>query len=295
MRNPIRLGALAAVAALALAGCGGTETGAAATDCDEVTIDAATVRVPPAANAAAYFTISNDGADDTAIVAASGDFADVFELHEVTADDEGVMSMRPIDGQEIPVPAGETVTLEPGGLHVMALDVADDLAGLDEVDLTLTLADGCEREVVLAVEALAEGGMGDMGHGDHDHGDKGDGDHGDHDHGDGDPGDGDMGDGDAADDAGTDAASLTIDVSGLHTVDVDLAEGQWDPEALLATLQPTLDSVAVYGGDVDLTELEALLTDLVAAIESGDRDRATALAAVGHSLAHDLEDEMAGR
>ena len=34
---------------------------------------------------------------------------------------DGVLEMQPLDPQRIELPAGETVVLEPGGLHVMAM------------------------------------------------------------------------------------------------------------------------------------------------------------------------------
>lgn len=287
MKTPFRLGALACAAALALSACGGAGD-ASATDCDDVVVADSTLRVPPAANAAAYFVVTNEGDEDTAITAAAGDFATVFELHETSMDDDGTMSMGAIEGQEIAVPAGGSVTLEPGGLHVMALDVADDVGGRETVDLALTLADGCELDVTLTVEALGENPMDDMD---------------DDMNGMDDDGDAMSEDDMAAEEGATSEGDVeggveggeiasTIDVGGLHAVDVALAEGAWDPAAHLETLRPTLDSVATYGGEVDISELEVLLADLVTALEKDDRETATALAAAGHSLAHDLEHEM---
>ena len=89
----------------------------------------------------------------------------MIELHEVGADDEGVMQMRAIEGQSIALPAGETVVLEPGGLHVMAMGVTRTLSEGDDVTFTLTLEDGCTIDLSAPVRAV-DGGMdmgGDMG------------------------------------------------------------------------------------------------------------------------------------
>jgi copper(I)-binding protein len=59
---------------------------------------------------------------------------------------EGVMSMRPVAAVE--VPAGGTVSLEPGGLHVMCIDHTDDVVMEATVPLTLTF----ERSGDVAVE-----------------------------------------------------------------------------------------------------------------------------------------------
>lgn len=41
------------------------------------------------------------------------------ELHEGYMNDDGTMGMRHVDG--IALPAGETVELKPGGLHIMCM------------------------------------------------------------------------------------------------------------------------------------------------------------------------------
>jgi len=57
----------------------------------------------------------------------------------------GMMQMRQVPS--IAVPAGTTVTLEPGGLHIMLLDLAAPLTAGQTFDMTLEFASG-ERLVV---------------------------------------------------------------------------------------------------------------------------------------------------
>lgn len=68
------------------------------------------------------------------------------ELHEMAMEGD-VMRMRQLDAIELP--AGRAVSLEPGGLHVMLLDLKKPLARGDSVPLTLVVvgADGQRREV----------------------------------------------------------------------------------------------------------------------------------------------------
>lgn len=63
----------------------------------------------------------------------------------------GPMVMREVD--EIPVPAGETVELKPGGYHVMLLELVAPLEEGSEVELTLTFEKAGEQTVTAEVRA----------------------------------------------------------------------------------------------------------------------------------------------
>lgn len=64
-------------------------------------------------------------------------------------DDMGAMTMRPVEA--IDLPAGEAVALEPGGLHIMLIDLVEPLEVGDEVDLTLTFEEAGEQPVTAEV------------------------------------------------------------------------------------------------------------------------------------------------
>jgi copper(I)-binding protein len=72
-------------------------------------------------NGAIYFTIQNHTEMDEQLLAVKGDVASSIEMHQSAMNDKGVMSMAKQDSVKIPV--GETVTFEPGGLHVMLIDL----------------------------------------------------------------------------------------------------------------------------------------------------------------------------
>jgi len=59
--------------------------------------------------------------------------------------------MRAVDRLEIP--AGETVSLEPGGYHIMLLDLASPLEEGSTVELTLTFENAGELVVTAEVRA----------------------------------------------------------------------------------------------------------------------------------------------
>jgi copper(I)-binding protein len=100
-----------------------------------------------AANAAFYMVINNSGQENDTLAGASLDICGRTELHLSAIDDDGVMSMQQM--QKIDVPAGELVTLEPGGLHVMCIDRQAELNPGDRFPMTLIFVNAGE----LAVEA----------------------------------------------------------------------------------------------------------------------------------------------
>lgn len=65
---------------------------------------------------AAYFSIESSTEDR--IVAVSSELASAIEIHE-TIVENGRVSMRPLP--EFELPAGETVSLSPGGVHLMVI------------------------------------------------------------------------------------------------------------------------------------------------------------------------------
>jgi periplasmic copper chaperone A len=77
--------------------------------------------------------------DGQRLVGASSPVAGVAEIHEMKMEGE-VMKMRPIGALDLP--AGKTVELKPGGLHLMLMDLKQPLAAGTSVPLTLVLKDG---------------------------------------------------------------------------------------------------------------------------------------------------------
>jgi hypothetical protein len=105
-------------------------------------------------NSAAYMTLVNNSDTDAAVVSAATDVATTVELHTTERNEQGVMSMRPIE--QIDIPAGGETALQPGGIHVMLIDLTQDLEEGDMVDLTLTLQSGEELQISAPVGQPAE-------------------------------------------------------------------------------------------------------------------------------------------
>jgi copper(I)-binding protein len=133
---------------------------------DEVVIDGAYVRgVPPGQpNSAAFMKIVNKGSAGHALVSGSSPVAEVVELHTHTMEG-GMMRMRQVD--KIDLPAGETVSLQPGGLHVMLIGLKQKLVPGEEVELRLKFDDSSEvtlkapvRKLQMKMKPMDHGAMG---------------------------------------------------------------------------------------------------------------------------------------
>lgn len=111
-----------------------------------------------------FMEITNLGKTADRLISASSSFAVRTELH-LTANDDGVMRMREIEGIEIP--AGETVVLKPGSFHVMFIGLDAPLVVGETRELILGFETAGEVLVTLQVEALTNVQGHDMHHGSH--------------------------------------------------------------------------------------------------------------------------------
>jgi len=113
-----------------------------------------------------YMTLINSGNTADRLVAVETDAAGKTELHEMSTE-HGVMKMRPLP-KGIALPAGETVTLAPGGLHVMFLELKAPFAEGAKVPARLIFEKAGAIDIVFAVEKIgARGGDGHHQHGGH--------------------------------------------------------------------------------------------------------------------------------
>lgn len=119
---------LAIVVGLLTAGCSGSGDGLIVTD--------ARIGMPTGPNAALYLTVENHSATPDALEGADTTVATSIEIHETIAGDDGTMAMRPVEAP-MEVSAEETLVFQPGGFHLMLVDV-DRLDVGEEVEVTLT-------------------------------------------------------------------------------------------------------------------------------------------------------------
>jgi copper(I)-binding protein len=103
---------------------------------------------------AAYMTIANKGDTGDMLKSARTPKAKAVELHQTTMTADGVMQMRKVEGA-VPIEAGASLVLKPGGTHLMLLGLEDALRAGEELILTLEFVNAGAVDVVVMVSASA--------------------------------------------------------------------------------------------------------------------------------------------
>lgn len=100
-----------------------------------------------------FGTLTNHSDGDLHVVGVRSDLAGVAELH-VTVDDGagGRVMQQAEDGFEIPAHSGHV--LEPGGDHLMLMELSEPIETGQEVQVTLLLEDGQELPVTITARAF---------------------------------------------------------------------------------------------------------------------------------------------
>ena len=102
----------------------------------------------------AYMQIQSD--TDARLVGVTSTAVPRVEVNEMKMDG-GIMRMRELEAIELP--KGKTVSLAPGGLHIMLMNLTQPIAAGDVIPLTLTVESGGKQQTVeVNAEARAIGG-----------------------------------------------------------------------------------------------------------------------------------------
>ena len=158
---------LTAFASAALAQASGTST---------VTVKQPWARATPAGamTGAVYMTLVNSASTADRLTAGSSDVAAKVQIHEMAVVN-GIMKMRQLVNG-LPIPAGGSVTLKPGGYHVMLIGLKKQLIKGQTLPLTLTFAKAGNITITVPIQAIGAtkrtewggmqgkkpGGMGNM-------------------------------------------------------------------------------------------------------------------------------------
>lgn len=127
-------------------------------DSEDVIVENAWSRASIGVNrpGAAYMTVRNTGDEAVTLTGLATPLAMMPEIHESKTNAEGVSSMSPAG--EITIAPGESVALEPGGLHAMLMKLQEPMIEGETFPLTLTFSDGGEVTVEVPILGIAARG-----------------------------------------------------------------------------------------------------------------------------------------
>ena len=104
---------------------------------------------------AVYFTLHNNSDRDIKLtsVSVSSDVASEAQIH-TTVMEADMMKMRELT-EGVEIKAGEMVSFEPGGRHIMLMGLSNGLEAGSEITLTLVFSDSSELKTTLPVKKEA--------------------------------------------------------------------------------------------------------------------------------------------
>ena len=113
-----------------------------------------------------FGTITNPGDTDLHLIGVESDLGGSAELHETVPGGSGMMMQEREDG--FVIPAGGELVLQPGGNHIMVMELGRPIATGQQITLTLEF-DGAEQDVTVPArdfqggeEEYVGGGHGEM-------------------------------------------------------------------------------------------------------------------------------------
>jgi copper(I)-binding protein len=147
-----------AIALLFLTAVCGSHASAQQVKAGDLVLDHAWARATPAGAkvGGGFLTIENKGATPDKLIGGSSPAAGKVEVHE-TATNNGVATMRPVKGG-LSIAPGQSVTLAPGGYHLMMTELKGPLKKGDKVPVALTFEKAGDVKVTFDVQ-----GVGAMG------------------------------------------------------------------------------------------------------------------------------------
>lgn len=121
---------------------------------DRIIIENARIReLPPGSSVTAgYILIKNNTTYDDTLYKISSDSAEKIEIHTTFSDDSGVVRMRKLDN--LVIPSGKTVSLIPGGHHLMLMGIDQDKFSEDIIVLTLFFKEYGELKVDAVIKPI---------------------------------------------------------------------------------------------------------------------------------------------
>jgi periplasmic copper chaperone A len=118
----------------------------------------ARVTMPGQPVSGAYMNIQSDA--DARLISASSPLIPQVEVHEMKMDGD-MMRMREV--KSIDLPKGKTVSLQPGGYHIMLMNLKKPITAGEIIPLALVIESGGKQQTV-EVKAEARAATGGMQH-----------------------------------------------------------------------------------------------------------------------------------
>lgn len=109
-------------------------------------------RARPAAaggNSAVYLSIQNGTSQADTVVGIQAEIAQAAEIHESYTTDEGLSGMRP--ASNLAIASGDSLLLKPGGLHIMLMNVSQELSFNDSLEIIVQFAQAGSRIIRVPV------------------------------------------------------------------------------------------------------------------------------------------------
>lgn len=97
----------------------------------------------------AYFVYKNELSVSDTLVSAESPQAKMTQIHESYTTDDGLAGMREM--KNIVVEPGEELVLKQGGLHVMLMNLKQNLSNSDSVNITLNFKQAGNKELIVPV------------------------------------------------------------------------------------------------------------------------------------------------
>ena len=107
---------------------------------------------PSAPAAGGYLTLTNNGPTPDRLIAVRAPVSEQAQIHEMKMEGD-VMRMREVE-KGLALPAGTTVTLAPGGFHLMLMGLKKPMVKDTRVPVTLVFEKAGSIDIELSVEAM---------------------------------------------------------------------------------------------------------------------------------------------
>lgn len=108
--------------------------------------------LPKAPVGGGYITVINNGTEADRLISVTSPFARSVSLHDMKMDGDVMKMAEMPDG--IDIPAGGTVTLAPGGLHMMFMGITQPFVEGQSVPVTLLFEKAGSVDIQLTVGAI---------------------------------------------------------------------------------------------------------------------------------------------